>query len=92
MALREPQALLSTYTRSGTFCLASGARTCLAHGLPATPDVILYMDSVVGGTAGASLGQWLLESWDGTSIVFVNSIAQGKRGYLFAQVVHSVAS
>lgn len=89
MALRDPQALLGTFTRAGVLCIAPQARTCLAHGLPATPDWFNYRE-IVGGTAGASLGQFMVESWDATSIVIVNSINQGQRGYFIAQVVHSI--
>lgn len=88
MSLRDPQALLGTFTRAGVLCLAPGGRTCVAHGLPSTPDWFNFTE-LVGTTALASFGQWLIESWDSVSIVFVNSIAQGVRGYMIAQMIWS---
>lgn len=71
------------------FCVGSSARGCVAHGLPETPDTF-HFQQLVGGAGGASMGQFMVESWDGTSIVIVNSIAQGLRGYLEASVRHSI--
>lgn len=90
MALRDPQALIATYARSGVLCLGSGARTCVAHGLPETPDTFDFQQ-IVGGVGAASLGQFMVESWDATSIVLVNSVAQSVRGYLQATVIHSIS-
>ena len=57
--------------------MASGARTCIAHGLPETPDVVLF--SPIAYSANASLHPYAagLESWNATSAVFVNSISFG---------------
>lgn len=90
MALRNPAALLATFTYSGLLCLAPAARTCIAHTLPATPDVINL--SPVVFSANASLHPWAagVESWNATSIVFVNSINFGLAAQLHAAVVHSI--
>ena len=77
MALRNPSALNTRFTYSGVLCLAPAARTCIAHGLPETPDVILF--SPIAYSANASLHPWAagLESWNSVSAVFVNSINFG---------------
>lgn len=77
MALRNPSALNTRFTYSGVLSLASGARTCIAHGLPETPDVILF--SPIAYAANASLHPHAagLESWNAVSAVFVNSISFG---------------
>lgn len=71
MSLRNPRALLGTYIQAGVLCFAGAARTCVAHSLPETPDTFNFTP-VVGG-AGNCLSSLVVESWDATSIVFVNS-------------------
>ena len=72
MALRNPQALLGTFMRAGVLCFSgTQGRTCIAHGLPETPDSFSFTP-VVGGT-GNCISSLVVESWDATSIVFVNS-------------------
>lgn len=88
MALRDPQARLTTFSRCGVLCLAGGGRTCVAHTLPETPDTFFYQLLTGGGTV--SILSAYVESWDATSIVFVNSISVAQRGYLHAQVIHSI--
>lgn len=93
MALRNPQALLGTYIRAGVLCLAPSARTCLAHGLPATPDSFSFTPMSVGASAALASNQQIgLESWDSTYVSFTNSSAVGAVGYLRAAVEHSYVS
>ena len=80
MSLRDPQALLGTFMRAGVLCLAPAGRTCIAHGLTETPDSFSFMPLVGGG--GNCISGAMVESWDATSIVFVNSHSNGLRGYL----------
>lgn len=74
MALRSASALLGTFTYSGVLCIAAQGRTCIAHGLPETPDAFSF--TPLGLTANASLYPQSahVESWNATSIVIVNSI------------------
>ena len=72
MALRNPQALLGTFIRAGVLCLVTNARTCLTHGLGSTPDSILFSPINLANPLCIFGGQFL-ESWDPTSLSFVNS-------------------
>lgn len=84
MALRNPATInqgtggsAGTFTYAGVLCLAPAGRTCIAHGLPETPDVVLF--SPIAYAANASLHPYAagLESWNAVSAVFVNSINFG---------------
>lgn len=92
MALRNPQALLGTFIRAGVICLAAAARTCIAHSLPATPDIFAFTPLAGNLNATACVVGGFLESWDGTSLVFVNSFNTVVPGYLTAAVAHSIIS
>lgn len=70
MSLRATQALVGTSQRLGVLCLAGAGRTCIAHGLPETPDTILF--SAVGHAGTPCVHGLYLESWDATSVVFNN--------------------
>ena len=88
MSLRNPQALLGTLQRAGVLCLASGGRTCIAHGLPSTPDSITFSHT---NLATATYGAFL-ESWDSTYLSFLNSL-QGTTPlaiYIRVAVEHSI--
>jgi len=89
MALRNPSALISTYSYAGVLCLAPAGRTCIAHSLPETPDVVLF--SPISFATNASLHPYSagVESWNATSIVFVNSINFGLAVSVEARVTHS---
>ncbi len=94
MALRSTQALLATFTRAGVLCLAPEARTCVAHGLPETPDSFSYTLLKVTGltliaTMNCTVGGYL-ESWDSISMVFNNCFLNGVAGYLVAKVDHTL--
>ena len=93
MALRDPQAVLGTFINAGVLCLAPSARTCIAHGLPETPDSFSYTP-LIGGATGAVCvighAAWFVESWDAPALVFVNSTSAGIRGYLRAAVEYAV--
>lgn len=88
MALRTAHTLLANFVRAGVLCLASNARTCLAHGLPATPDSVIFSPlNHASNTVGA-----FLESWDSTMISFTQSANTTVSVYLRAAVEHSVIS
>jgi hypothetical protein len=73
MSLRTPNAVLGTFIRAGVLCVATGAGvTCLAHGLPQTPDTILW-SPITPGTGTYSAAGLILQSWDGVALYFGNS-------------------
>ena len=88
MAVRGAQAIITYFRRTGILCLVAADRTCVAHGLPEAPDTFTFTP-LVGGAGGQCMTGWFVESWDATSIVFVNSANQGLRGYVDLAVVHS---
>ena len=94
MALRDPAAKIATYTYSGVLCVAAAGRTCVAHGLPSTPDWFT-ITPLVGGSNTASImpnAIWV-ESWNATSLVLVSSVTGSTaRVSLTAQVVHSIST
>ena len=77
MAVRHPAILNNVFTYPGILCLAPAGRTCIAHGLPSAPDIIVF--SPIAFAANASLHPHAagLESWNSVSAVFVNSINFG---------------
>ena len=88
MALRTAHTLLGTFVRAGVLCLASNARTCVAHSLPATPDSVVFSPvNLASNTVGA-----FLESWDSTTLSFTKSANTALSIYLRAAVDHSVIS
>lgn len=92
MALRNPQALIGTLVRAGVLCIDGvAARTCIAHGLPETPDSFSFVP-LAGRTQTACYVGVGVESWDATSIVFVVSntaTATACPVYLKVEVTHS---
>ena len=91
MTLRDPHAVLGTFIRAGVLCLGPSERTCVAHGLPETPDSFSFIP-LVGGISHACVAGnsgWYLESWDATSLVFVNSSSISIKGYLRAAVEYA---
>lgn len=89
MALRNPAALLGTFTYAGILCLAPNGRTCIAHGLPETPDSFSLITLAQSGNASLHPPSAHLESWNAVSAVFVNSINFGIAAYVKAQVIWS---
>ena len=77
MGLRNPAATNNVFTFSGLLCLAPAGRTCIAHGLPSVPDILVF--SPIAFANNASLHPYAagLESWDSVSAVFVNSVNFG---------------
>lgn len=88
MALRSAQTLLAVFQRAGVLCIAATARGCIAHGLPATPDTILFSPVTTGATP--CVHGVYLESWDATSIVIRNEIGGAIGLYVRAAVEHTV--
>lgn len=94
MALRNPHALLGTYSRAGVLCLAPEARTCIDHGLPETPDTFsLTLLKATGltliATMNCTVGGYL-ESWNSVSMVFNNCFINGVYSYLTCSAEHSI--
>lgn len=89
MSLRATSALLGTFVYAGVLCIAPQGRTCVAHGLPETPDSFSLV--TLGASANASLHPPAvhIESWNATSVVFVNSINFGIASYVTAKVFWS---
>lgn len=89
IALRNPSALLAVFAYAGVLCLAPAGRTCIAHGLPSTPDTFSLV--TLGASANASLHPPAIhiESWNATSVVYINSINFGQATYAVAQVLWS---
>lgn len=89
MALRDPAAKLTTFTYAGVLCLAGAGRTCIAHGLPETPDTFHF--TPLAGSNHASLYPQAahVESWDASVVVLINSINFGLRTMFEAKVVWS---
>lgn len=87
MALRNPAALLATFTYAGVLCLAPAGRTCIAHGLPETPDSFSLVTLGASGNASLHPPAAHIESWNATSVVFINSINFGLATYFKAQVI-----
>ena len=77
MALRNPSALNTRFTYSGVLSIAPAGRTCIAHGLPETPDVILFSPIAYSNNASLHPSGVGLESWNSVSAVFVNSVNFG---------------
>lgn len=87
MALRTSPTLLGTFVRAGLICFAAGGRTCLAHGLGATPDSWSLSWHADRSSTGVYTHHVFLESYDSVSMVFVNSSASNNPiGYLRAAV------
>ena len=77
----------------GVLCLAAAARTCVAHGLGEAPDSMTFTP-LVGGSNTASIVPltWWVESWDATSVVFVNSVSGVTvNGYVNLHQIHSIS-
>lgn len=87
MALRTAQVKLGTLVRAGVLSLAQGGPTCVAHTLPATPDSITWAPVV---TPNACPTGTYLQSWDGISVIFVNSVAAQNNIYVRIAVEHTI--
>lgn len=73
MSFRASHAKLANYIRAGVLCVDGvAARTCIAHGLPDVPDSFSFTPIARGSALGCVSGVFV-ESFDATSIVFVNS-------------------
>lgn len=87
MALRSAQTKLATFVRAGVLCLVAGGPTCIAHGLPETPDSISLMFKAEA--ASCTVGVFL-QSWDATMVAFVSSHAAVASAYVRIAVEHSL--
>lgn len=74
--------LLGTYIYAGLFSLGSAA-TCVAHGLPSTPDWVGYTPITSNTTATI-----VLLTRGATAVVL--SASQAVQGEIFAPFCHSV--
>ena len=77
MGLRNPAALNSVFTYSGLLSLAPAGRTCIAHGLPSVPDILVFSPIAFANNASLHPHAAGLESWNSVSAVFVNSVNFG---------------
>lgn len=74
MALRTAQTLLGTFIRAGVFCIAASAAASFNHGLPATPDSVLFSPTNTGQATLVSVHSAVaIQSWDSTGVIFTNS-------------------